>query len=292
MFDIGFRAHDFGMHPSAADLAHQIAGFAKPTFVHLALKRCVEDARDPKDYDTTYAAQIRSAMEKEGVRIAILGCHINPIHPDPEARKLDLERFSISLRMAPAFGCKIVSSESGSAKGDCSYTPETYEPTYFDELVQSTATLVEAAEKADTIACYEGGQHTLNTFSRIERILKEFPSPHFGLLFDPVNLVPPTGIPEPDGSVRWKPSAEAQKRFIGDALDRFADRIVAVHVKDYRMQEDGLRTGGMPAGKGVLDWALVFRMCEEYGIHASMTLENCGPIDAPAALAYLSACQR
>ncbi len=292
MFDIGFRAHDFGMHPSAADLARHIAGFAKPTFVHLALKRCVEKARDPKDYDTAYATQIRNAMEDEGVRIAILGCHINPIHPDPEARELDLERFSLSLRMAPAFGCKIVSSESGSANSDCSYTPETYEPIHFDELVQSTATLVEAAEKAGTVACYEGGQHTLNTFSRIERLLKEFPSPHFGLLFDPVNLVPPTGIPEPDGSVRWKPSAEAQKRFIGDALDRFADRIVAVHIKDYRMREDGLRTGGMPAGKGVLDWTLAFRMFKEYGIRAPMTLENCGPADVPVALAYLSACQR
>ena len=44
--------------------------------------------------------------------------------------------------------------------------------------------------------------------------------------------------------------------------------------------------------KGVLDWTLVFRMCKEYGIHVPMTLENCGPADAPAALAYLSACQR
>lgn len=287
---IGFRAHDWGLHDSVEDLARHLAATRHPVSVHLALSRCVRQVPDVLSWDEAYAASVRGALGRYGVSVAILGCHINPIHPDPQEREKDLERFRTCLRLAPSFGCTIVSSESGSAKPDCSYTPETYEPAHFDELAASTATLVDAAERYGAIACYEGGQHTLNTFPRIERILKEFPSPHFGILFDPVNLVPPTGIPEADGSVRWKPTAEAQKRFLCDALDRFADRIRCMHVKDYRMQENGLKSAGLPAGQGVLDWALLFRVLDSYGIDVPMTLENCGPDDAPAALAYLDRC--
>lgn len=292
MYKIGFRAHDWGMYPSASELAKAISSVSRPTFVHLAPRRAILQAPDPRAYTTDYATQIRKEMEEWGVGIAILGCHINPIHPDKEEREADLERFCHALEIAPFFGCRIVASESGSAKADCSYTPETYESRHFDELIESTARIVGSAERSGSLACYEGGQHTLNTPSRIERILMTFPNPHFGLLFDPVNLVPPTGIPEKDGSVRFHPSEDAQLRFIADHLDRYANRIVAMHVKNYRMQENGLKTAGMAADKGVLDWKLVFRMLESYGVKAVMTLENCSPGEAPSTLAYLSACQQ
>ncbi len=291
MYPIGLRAHDFGLHPTIGDMARHIASFVKPVSVHLAPRRCIANAPDPLSYDEAYAKKMQMDLAAEGVSIAILGCHINPIHPDKKDRKSDLERFCASLRFSKAFGTNLVATESGSANADCSYTPETYEPCWFDALCESTSLLVEEASRSDVVACYEGGMHALNTHMRLERILREFPSPHFGLLYDPVNLVPFTGIPEKDGSVRRKPSLDAQKRFVSDALDRFGDRIMAMHVKDYRMEENGLKSGGIPAGKGVLDWSLIFRLLEEYKIHVPMMLENCGEADVKFSLEYLASCQ-
>lgn len=290
---IGLRAHDFGMHENADRLGLHIEQTVHgPTFVHLAPARCIQDSPSPPDYDRNWAEHTKTALLKHHVSVAILGCHINPIHPDRQERGKELRKFSKALEVVRFLGTDMVCSETGSARADCSYTPETYEPRHFDELVESTGILVEVAAGYDAMVVYEGGQHTLNTFPRIERLLNLFPSDRLGLLFDPVNLVPPAGIPERDGSVRFKPTRDAQERYIRDALDRFADRIRLIHVKDYVMQENGLKSGGIPAGKGVLDWKLVFRLLGEYGVKAPMTLENCPPEDVAFSLAYLDSCRQ
>ena len=276
MKNIGFRAHDLGLFSSATDLGRCAASYKKPVVLHLAVKKAIKGARDPLAYDDAYVRSIHDDLAKEGVSIAVIGSYFNPIHPDEAIRNEQIARFVASLRYASAFGTRLVATETGSANPDCSYNPETSEMENLSLFYRTVETILEAAEKYDAVACLEAvsRQHTICTIDRMAKVMEKFPSPHLGVLYDPVNLVPYTGIPEEDGSVRLRPSDEAQKRYFSDAFDAFGDRIKLIHVKDYRLDAQGLKVGNLAAGTGVVNWKLFSSLLDERHIDVPCTLEN------------------
>ena len=97
-----------------------------------------------------------------------------------------------------------------------------------------------------------------------------------GIIFDPVNLIPPEGLP---GS---------QADFFQEALDVFGDRIVAIHAKDFRL-EGGCKSEALPAGSGELEYEKLFSLLAKRGVSPDVLLENTSPATAPDALAFLRA---
>ena len=153
----------------------------------------------------------------------------------------------------------------------------TYEPENFDLCLKTIDQLVNAAETYDALACIEpvSHHHTISTVERARKVSETFKSEHFGFIYDPVNLVPYTGIPESDGSVRERPSDEAQERFFRSAFDAWGSRIKTIHIKDYRLNPvDGTKIGNLMAGTGVINWKLFFRLMDEYRIQVPMSMEN------------------
>jgi len=262
---LGVRAHDFGRLP-AKELAALVAagGFAS---VQLALNKAVAGLNLRAGELTEDLAQsIGAAFRQQGVAIAVLGCYINPIHPDRETRSRSLAYFKDHLRFARAFGCGLVALESGSVNADYSPHPDNHRPAALRELLGSLAELVATAQEHGVKVGLEAvTSHPVSTPGRMRRVLDSLQSEHLQVVWDPVNLLSPE-------------NAGRQAAVSTEALELFGDRIAVVHAKDFLMQ-DGLMSP-LPAGCGQLDYGPVLEFVRQGKGRVPVLLEE---TDAPAA---------
>lgn len=276
MLRFGLRAHDFG-RGSPDQVAEALASFGVGSAQLAPSKSFPSVSIDQGSLSVDFARAVREAFASRGLVIAVLGCYINPVHPDEDELERQLARFEEHLRLAGAFGCLAVGTETGSVAPDCSYHPDTARPETFDHLCRSLERLLKAAEACGAKLGLEpvAHQHTISTIEAMGRLIRRFPSPSLKVIFDPVNLIPPTGL------------ETSQGEFFAEALGAFGDRIVALHAKDFRM-EGGRKSEALPAGSGELDYRLLFGLLRKAGAEPDVLLENASPATAPAALEALA----
>jgi sugar phosphate isomerase/epimerase len=274
MIRIGLRAHDYGCLPPA-ELARTIAAYNVES-VQLALSKALSRPPAAGSLSPGYARSMRKIFEENGIAIAVLGCYINPVHPDRDERERGLALFEEHLRFCRDFGCSLVGTETGSRNPDCSWHPDTKKRETFDLLCSSVERLLKTAEKCGSIVGIEGvaDRHTLSSIELMRELIERFPSPALGVIYDPVNLIPDSGLPC------------TQEEFFREALDILGDRIMAVHLKDFRM-EGGKKTGNLPAGIGELDWPCLLTLLMEKKPGVDLLLENSNPVTGRECIAFL-----
>ena len=280
MLRIGLRAHDYGKNVSPEELAEMLVPY-KPASIQLALAKALSGVPGPGGLSPAYARDIKNIFEKRGISIAVLGCYINPVHPDPEIREKHLRRFEEHLRFALDFGCPVVGTETGSCNGDCSFHPDTEKPETFDLLCKSLERLIKTAEKCGSIVAIEAvaDQHTVSSIEKMRSVLRRFASPSLKVIYDPVNLIPQAGLPESG-------LFQNQKDFFAEAFAAFGDEIVAIHAKDFRM-EGNVKIGTLPAGTGELDYPALLQLLAERKPGIDILLENSSPDTGKQAIAFL-----
>lgn len=269
----GIRAHDVGCLP-AEDLGEAVRsrGFSA---VHLALPKALPGFRPVAGGLTPAVARsVAQGLGSRGVSIAVLGCYINPVHPDPDALEAGLLRFEELLRHAHDFGCPVVATETGSLNPDCSYHPGTDDERVFDRVVASFRRLARVAEAEGVTIGVEGvaHNHTISTHDKLDRLLAEVASPRLGVLYDPANFLATTDEGHLEAAV-------------DDALDRFGPRLVAVHAKDCRIA-GGTKVGDLPAGTGHVPYRRFFQRLAQLPA-VPILLEDVGPTTVGPALDYL-----
>jgi sugar phosphate isomerase/epimerase len=235
---IGCRAHDFGRRP-AEELAAVIAacGF---TCVQLAPAKALPGVEWRKGALTPeVAARAASAFHARGIEIAVLGCYVNPVHPDPAMRRELLSLFKEHLQAARDFGCGLVALETGSVNADYSPNPANRGEAAFEEAVRSFAELAEAAERAGVAVGVEAvSSHIVSTPAKLRRLFDRVGSPRLRAVFDPVNLL---------DAENWARQAEVYR----EALALFGDRIAVLHLKDFVMEGGVPRPVALGRGGGV-----------------------------------------
>ncbi|HNZ94244.1 MAG TPA: sugar phosphate isomerase/epimerase family protein [Sphaerochaeta sp.] len=276
MMRFGVRAHDLGSFDTPEALAAAVRTFGEHLPVQLAVAKSFPSSGP---LDEAFALRIREAFDRQHVSIAVLGCYINPIHPDPAERERQLKRFEEHLALASILGAPMVGTETGSVRPDCSYHPDTAEPKHLETLYSSLDRLVEYAVKVGSVVAVEAvaKQNTICSIERMARLAERFDTPRLKIIYDPVNLIPWIGIPEADGSFRARPSLEAQRAFTDSALDAFGLRIAALHVKDFVLDEHGFKIGNLPALEGVFDWPALLADLRSRKISVPALLENANP---------------
>jgi sugar phosphate isomerase/epimerase len=287
---LGIRAHDLGTFDTIKDLASEISRYGDAIPIQLALGKVLKNAPDAENYTEQFIISVRDALKEKGAYVGVFGSYINPVHPDETARDAELRTFENHLKYANLLGCPLVGTETGSFHSDNAYHRDTASAKVLDIFYRSVERLLEAAVTYDAIVGIEAvsKQHTISTISRMATLLEKFDSPHLRVIYDPVNLVPWTGISEADGSVMGIPSSAAQKDFFCSALDAFGDKIAAIHVKDYKLNEQGFKVGDLTVGEGVLDWKFLFGELRKRNIEVPTLLEDLTVSTLKETLALLS----
>jgi sugar phosphate isomerase/epimerase len=274
MIQIGLRAHDYGKS-APEQLADTLAQY-RPASIQLALAKAFSNAPGPGALSPGYARYVRRLMDARNISVAVLGCYINPVHPDPDARNRSLCAFEEHLRFARDFGCAVVGTETGSCNPDCSWHPDTAKSETFDILCASVERLLKTAEGCGSIVGIEpvADQHTVSSIELMQKLLTRFPSPALKVIYDPVNLIPKAGL------------TETQERFFNRTFDAFGAHIVAVHAKDFRMDK-GKKTGDLPAGTGSLDYPVLLKLLAARKPGIDILLENSKPATVRQAMTFL-----
>lgn len=259
---IGVRAHDFGCLP-AGELAAKIAA-QNLVCAQLALGKAIAGLNlKPGLLNPGLAFAIGEAFRQHGVQIAVLGCYVNPIHPDPATRKALLGLFKEHLRYARDFGNGLVALETGSLNADYSPHPDNHSEAAFQQTLASLAELAAEAENFGVIVGIEAvASHVVSTPQKMRRMLDAVASNNLQVVFDPVNLL----------------SAEnfhAQERVIGEALELFGERIAIIHAKDFVVENGQLRSASAGRGRLRHDLVMKFAVAEKPGI--SILLEDTNP---------------
>lgn len=275
MIQLGLRAHDFGKLPAPL-LADTLREFA-PRSIQLALSKALSDSPSAAgSLSTGYMRRLRDIFENRGIRVSVLGCYINPVHPDKAEREKALRRFEEHLAYARDLGCSLVGTETGSCNADCSFHPDTASDDTFDLLCESIGRLVRTAERTGAKVAVEAvaGIHTIDSVDKMRLLIDRIASPALSVIYDPVNLVPVNGL------------RESQEAFFEHALRVLGPSISAVHAKDFRM-EDGRKNGLLSAGTGELDYPSFFRVLAKHKPWIDVLLENGNPLTIRDTIAFI-----
>lgn len=279
MINIGLRAHDFGQG-SPEDIAKKLGSY-DITGVQLApAKSFPIISEEAGQLSPGFGNYVRDVFQAQGINISVLGCYINPIHPDLEIREKSLLRFEEYLRYARDFGCAIVGTETGSRNADCTYNPETQKEDAFLELIVAIKRLAQTAEKYGSVVGIEGvaHNHTIHNYELMVRMLEMVDSPNVQVIYDPVNFFP-------------KDRCSEQEKLMDQAFDMFGDRIVAVHIKDF-VTVNGQKEGDLPAGTGEMSHSHLLRLLKEKKPYIQAILENTSPENVTDVINFLQATEQ
>lgn len=205
-------------------------------------------------------AMIKNTLAKQQVSVGILSCYINMIHPDLTIREELLQKFESYLRHAKYFGAAMVATETGNVFPEIHYTEENFTEEAFQAIVDSIQRLVKAGEQHQTLVGIEPGlNHPLYSVAMVERLLEEIPSDYLGIILDPTNLI-------------TKDTYKNQVEIVEEAFQKFGDKIVAIHLKDFTIKEDAIVPVNL--GEGLIDYPAIIKIIQKHKPMSYVVLEE------------------
>jgi sugar phosphate isomerase/epimerase len=270
--NLGVRAHDFGKLPLDI-LAEKVSekGF---TAIQLALSKAIDEI------DTSLgklspgmAYKIGNTFSKKNIQIAVLGCYINPIHPDKFQRKMGLDRFKEHIRYARDFGCSIVGTETGTLSMDTSYNPDNHSDIGLKAIIESVSELVEEAEKFGVIVGIEAGtKNPIHSSKKMKCLLDAVKSNNLQVIFDPLNYM-------------TMENYKKQEEVFKEAIELYGDRIAIMHAKDLKIEDGEIKT--TPVGTGFLDYECLMKLIKDKKPYINILMEDTKEPFMDNAKAYL-----
>ncbi|CZQ98060.1 Hypothetical protein Tcol_1592 [Trichococcus collinsii] len=260
MLNITIRGHDLSGVTSVKELAEQ----TKKQGIHnlqLALGMSFPDMPSgAANLNPGMGAAIKRALSETDVQVGILSCYINMIHPDPEIREQLLQKFESYVRHARYFGAAMVASETGCVLPEIQYTEDNFSDEAFADMVGVIRRLVKAGEEAGMLVGIEPGlNHPLYSLERVEQLLAAVQSDYLGIIFDPSNLITSENYLE-------------QVSLVESAFERFGDKIVAVHLKDFKVEDDQIIPVNL--GEGLIDYAAIAAIIAKHKPLSYVVLEE------------------
>ncbi|MDQ8332846.1 sugar phosphate isomerase/epimerase family protein [Enterococcus faecium] len=243
MLNITIRGHDLSEVQTIEDLAEK----TKEQGIHtlqLALGLSFpEIPSGTNEINSGMGNYVKRVLEKQEVTVGILSCYINMIHPDLTIREELLTKFEQYLRYASSFGASMVASETGCVLPEIQYTEENFTDEAFAEAVSVIRRLVKAGEKYQMMVGIEPGlNHPVYSLARVEQLIQAVDSNYLGIILDPTNLITSSDYQE-------------QVQLVEESFERFGEKICAVHLKDFRVEQEKIVPVNL--GDGVIEYTKI-----------------------------------
>lgn len=266
MINFGVRAHDFGTNISPEELADRIAakGF---TSIQLALTKTISGVPSAPGYlNPGLVGYVKDEFQKRGIRVAVVGSYIDPVNPDPEKRRMEIERFKEYIRYARSLGSNVVGTETGRYSGSSADVAKNRGEEAFQVMVASAKEMAAEAEKCGVFACIEGVVgHTIYCPERMKELIDAVNSDYLQVILDTSNYIDESNYMNQD-------------EIIKKSFELFGDRIVAFHCKDFIIDENGKKKK-VPAGTGILNYELLLSLVKKYKPYSHLLLEEVDDIE-------------
>lgn len=262
---IGIRLHDINTKLSAEKQTME-ARAAKAreegfSCVHLAFSKVIKGtAFDDCALTDGLAFHTKRVFARNDLDVAVLGCYLNLAHPEP-ARLRDIQsRYFGHIRVAALMGAGVVGTETGAPNAEYKTDANTHTEEALESFIRGLAPVVERAEHwGVSVAIEPVWKHIVCDADRAVQVLRAIQSPNLRIIFDPVNLL-------------YSGNVDDRERVFGEAMDRLAEHIAVVHLKDFVREGEELKA--CAAGTGEMDYTSILRFLKSRKPFIQATLEN------------------
>ncbi len=256
---IGMRAHDLE-YDDIQVLSEKLKEYDMKR-IQLALMKSVKDVQQAGGvYDENIANKIKTALDKNGVKVTVLGCYINPVCPDTELRKKEMEKFRENIKYARAIGADMIGTETGSVSPDGLFHLYNHsEENYQDFLSVMKELVAYAHELGVTVGVEAVTIFTIHSPETMKRFLDDIGFDNVKVIFDPMNYLDISNY-------------KNQREIYEKAFRLYGDRIGVIHCKDFVVEGDALKYV-LPTYGG-LDYDYLSELANEYCPDAPWLLEE------------------
>ena len=257
----GMRGHDLGGKQRFEEFLAKVKEH-NINLVQLAFQKSITDIDfTVGNYNPGLGYYIGRKLNENNIHVAVLGCYINPTNPVEEKRAAAVKKFIEHLKYAKAIGADMVGTETGRLDENFKIVPQTYTETCYQLLLKSMREIVSAAEKLGVTVGVEGvATHTLYSPEMMQRFLNDMDSPNVEVILDPVNLLDRNNYKD-------------QEAVIAKAFKYYGDRISVMHIKDFKLDENG-DVAFEQVGEGLFNYAPLFRQLKQTKPYITMLIEN------------------
>jgi sugar phosphate isomerase/epimerase len=262
---LGIRLHDVNasLPESEQSLEKRLEKAREEGFrcYHLALQKCISGVTfDDAALNEGLGAYLRRLSREYGIDLAVLGCYLNLAHPDPEKIREFQSRYYGHLRIAAISGAGMVGTETGAPNAAYKLDANTHGKEALLTFIRNLEPVVDAAESFGVSMAIEPvWNHIVFNADRALEVIRAIQSHNLRIIFDPVNLLGMENVDQRD-------------KVIGDAMDKLADHIAMVHLKDF-IRRDGQLVSAA-AGTGEMDYREILRFMKARKPYIHATLEN------------------
>jgi sugar phosphate isomerase/epimerase len=260
MFNLTVRGHDLTGHFSIETLPPKIKAMGISN-VQLALPISFPELpSQPENLSPGYGTYVKNEFANSDIQIAILSCYINIIHPDLAIRETLLQKFESYVKHAKYFGASMVATETGNVLPEIRYTEENFTKEAFNLALASINRLVQCAERHHTLIAIEPGlNHPIYSVDKMAELIQLIDSDFMGVILDATNLI----------------TAEnylAQKEIVAEAFQRFGNKIIAIHLKDFIVVDDKIIPTNL--GTGLMDMTGILEIISHHKPYINIVMEE------------------
>ena len=277
MLRLGIRGHDMektGFEQLVENI--HTKGFC---CTQLALKKAITEFPVGRETMTPgMALYMKSIFNKNQVDVAVLVCYLNLGTPDVGQLQENLQNYEAHVRFASLLGCGMVGTETGAVNKEYQFTPDNHSEEALQIFIKNLRKVVEYAEKMGVIIGIEPVyKHIMCNIKRTRTVLDAIASPNLRVIFDPVNVMSLDNY-------------KYQEEIIEEAFDLIGEEIDVLHIKDFIVSEEGIKSRPVTVGEGLLNLPLVMKHAKQKKPFIHMLLEDSIPENALISKAYIEAC--
>lgn len=275
---LGIRLHDVntGLEPSLQTMEQRAKKAKEEGFscVHLAFSKVIQGvAFDECALNEGLAFHTRRVFDKEDLDVAVLGCYLNLAHPEADKLREIQSKYFGHIRVAALMGAGVVGTETGAPNAAYKMDENTHSEAALNTFIRGLAPVVECAEHYGvTIAIEPVWKHIVYNPNRAVQVINAIGSQNLRIILDPVNLLYPGNI-------------DHKEKVIDEAIDKLAERIAVVHLKDFVSNGDDLKS--IAAGTGEMEYTNILRFMKQRKPFIQATLENTTNDNAVTSRRYL-----
>lgn len=262
---IGIRLHDvnaaLGPERQTLEARAETARAEGFSCVHLAFSKVIRGVSfDNCALTEGLALYTKRLLAQNGLDTAVLGCYLNLAHPDPAALQDIQSRYYGHVRAAALLGAGVVGTETGAPNPEYKTDGQTHSREALNAFIRNLTPVVERAEHWGVAVAIEPvWKHIVYDADRALEVLDAVRSPNLRIILDPVNLL-------------YDGNADQRERVIGEAMDKLAEHIAVVHLKDFVRADGELKA--CAAGTGEMDYTAILRFMKARKPYIQATLEN------------------
>ncbi|BDR52187.1 xylose isomerase [Bombiscardovia nodaiensis] len=262
MINVAVRGHDVPNAETFEGLGAQMEAYGVHS-VQLSLPALYPQIAGASQINPGMGQYCARTLAQHQVSIAVLGCYINMIHPDLALREQLLLKFEAYLRNARAFNAPIVASETGSVRPVPNVrTQENFTDEAYAQARDVIARLVAYGEQMGvTVGIEPGINHPIYSVERTRQLIDDIRSPYLGIVFDSTSLV---------SASNYRQQLDYAQR----GFDLFADKIVAVHVRDYTIVPGQEQVQPCNNGEGLMPVEGVLNLVQQYRPMVAVVFEE------------------